>query len=236
MISMDHIKPSDRSKSGELPALAIPKTVGLRQLIGAAILTPMVLAAGVLWLHHMPAGLTSSATDAVVEVRLVAEDPVDQPKEPSAAVAPQAPSIPPDQLVDDPHHAIPKMDKPAPEQAKEAPPSPAPKKTEAAPAARAALTDKAASIFQQRLLAHIARYRLYPDDAKRNGVQGIVTVLFAMRRDGTITGAWVRGTSGNRTLDEAAIDTIRRAVPLPGIPPEMPDSLNVLIPVAFNLP
>lgn len=219
-----------------VPAPAIPKTVGLRQLIGAAILTPMVLAAGVLWLHHMPAGLTSSAADAVVEVRLLSEDPVDQPRMPSPAVAPQAPFVPPDRLVDDPHHAIPKADQTAPEQVKEAPPSSAPKKTEAATTGRAVLSDKAASIFQQRLLAHIARYRLYPDDAKRNGVQGVVTVLFAMRRDGTVTGAWVRGTSGNRTLDDAAIDTIRRAVPLPGIPPEMPDSLNVLIPVAFNLP
>jgi protein TonB len=219
------------------PALTAPKTVGLRHLIGAAIVTPMVLAAGVLWLHHVPAGLMSRTSDAVVEVRLVTQDPVDQPKEPSPQVAFHAPVVPPDTLVEDPVRAIPKAADPAPEQARTAPASAPPKKTDAgSPAAHAVLADKAASIFQQKLLSHIARYRLYPNEAKRDGIQGVVTVLFAMRRDGTVTDVWVRGTSGSRTLDVAAIDTIRRAVPLPSIPSEMPDSLNVLIPVAFNLP
>jgi protein TonB len=86
------------------------------------------------------------------------------------------------------------------------------------------------------LLSHIARFRRYPEDARRQGVKGVVTVLFAMHRDGSVSGVWVRTTSGNLELDTAAIDTIHRAAPLPAIPSELPDNLNVLIPVAFNLP
>jgi protein TonB len=60
--------------------------------------------------------------------------------------------------------------------------------------------------------------------------------MFAMRRDGTVKDIWIRNSSGHDLLDAAAIDTIRKAQPAPRIPSELPDQLNVLIPVAFDLP
>jgi protein TonB len=234
---MEQNKPIESTKGGEADMATIPKTLGLRQLVGAAIVTPMVLAAGILWLHHLPTGTEPRSSDTVVEVRLIAQDPVDQKSESSAQMASHSQAVQPDTLVEDPLRSIPQDQKSVPEETRTEPaPSPQKKSEPSSPAARAAPTDKSALTFQRTLLSHIARYRLYPDDAKRNGVQGIVTVLFAMRRNGTVMDVWIRGTSGNKTLDAAAIDTIRRAVPLPNIPSEMPDTLNVLIPVAFNLP
>lgn len=57
-----------------------------------------------------------------------------------------------------------------------------------------------------------------------------------MRRDGMVTDVWVKASSGFNALDLAAVDTIRNAQPLPRIPSELPDQLNISMPVAFNLP
>jgi protein TonB len=214
-------------------------TLGLRHLIGIAVVTPALLAAGVLWLHHVPAGTTSRATDSFVEVRLVTQPaPDEQPQEVSAQSS-SSPVSQPDPLIENPARLIPQDDRISkPDEAKATQQSTPAKKSDPSPsAARAQMpNDRTALTFQRTLLSHIARYRRYPQDAERDGVQGIATVLFAMRRDGTVTDVWIQTTSGNKRLDAAAIDTIRRAVPLPNIPSEMPDSLNITIPVAFNLP
>ncbi len=57
-----------------------------------------------------------------------------------------------------------------------------------------------------------------------------------MRRDGTVTDIEVAASSGHVELDDAAINTIKRAEPLPRIPTNLPDSLNIAIPMAFDLP
>jgi len=57
-----------------------------------------------------------------------------------------------------------------------------------------------------------------------------------MLRDGTVTDVRIASSSGYSLLDIAAIETIRKAQPLPRIPAELPESLNILVPVAFELP
>jgi periplasmic protein TonB len=88
--------------------------------------------------------------------------------------------------------------------------------------------------FQQALSRHIAGFQRYPNAAKRDRLHGAVEVLFSMRRDGTLIGAWVKGGSGAAVLDNAAIDAIRRAQPLPAIPAELPEPLNIQIPLIFE--
>jgi protein TonB len=90
--------------------------------------------------------------------------------------------------------------------------------------------------FQRTLQAHVEHYRSYPATARRDRLQGTVQVLFAMRRDGTVLDAWVQASSGQMLLDKEALETIRRAQPLPAIPPELPGQLNILLPVSFDLP
>jgi protein TonB len=55
-----------------------------------------------------------------------------------------------------------------------------------------------------------------------------------MSRDGTLLGVWVKTSSGQAMLDKEAIDTIRRAQPLPSIPPELPDRLNIHVQLVFD--
>jgi protein TonB len=198
------------------------------------------MAAGVFWLHHLPTGTIARTSDSVIEVRLL---PSQEPPQPSRDVSPQP--LPSTAVSQPDPRPDPLLDRPVPEDNPATPPAepkltqpsmPAKKSDPSPPAVGQMQADRTAAIFQRTLLSHIARYRRYPDDARRNGIQGIATVLFVMRRDGTVTDVWVRATSGNNSLDAAALDTIRRAEPLPHIPSELPDKLNVLIPVAFNLP
>ncbi len=217
-----------------------PQTaLGLRHLVAIAVVTPVLMAAGVFWLHQMPIGMAPRTSDAVIEVSLMLQDPPEQIR--PAAPQPQSepPTAQPDPIIEDTVHSIP-QDKPIekPSETKTVQPTEPTQKPQASkPEVPSQLqADQTALAFQRMLLSHIARFRRYPEDARRQGIKGLVAVLFAMRRDGSVADVWVRTTSGNSELDAAAIDTIRRAVPLPHIPSELPDSLNVLIPVSFNLP
>ena len=95
-----------------------------------------------------------------------------------------------------------------------------------------AAPDIVAATFQ-RTLRHIERYQVYPAEARGERLQGLVQLVFAMGRDGRVLDAWVKQSSGSAVLDKAALDTVKRAQPLPRIPNELPDRLNVMIPVAF---
>jgi protein TonB len=88
--------------------------------------------------------------------------------------------------------------------------------------------------FQQALLRHVARYQHYPNGARPGRLRGSVETLFSMRRDGTIVGVWVKASSGQAVLDNAAMDTIRRAQPLPSIPSDLPDRLNIQVTLVFD--
>jgi periplasmic protein TonB len=215
---------------------AAAPTIGLRWFIAAALLMPFLLVAGVFWIHQLPPGLGPSVSDSVVEVRLItAPDPIRQSQEASLQPGP-TPARPSEPLLDDPVRAIPEDAIARPPQAEPgrvlAPAASAP--ASAPPASSPTL--QTAALFQRTLLSHIARYRHYPDQARRDRVQGTVQLVFAMRRDGTVTDVWVKTSSGHNALDRAAVDTIHDAQPLPRIPTDLPGQLNISMPVAFNLP
>lgn len=96
-----------------------------------------------------------------------------------------------------------------------------------------AAPDSAAVKFQQALLRHVARFQRYPNAARALNLQGKVDMRFSLSRDGTLLGVWVKTGSGQVVLDKEAIDTIRRAQPLPAIPRELPDRLNVQLQLEF---
>lgn len=87
--------------------------------------------------------------------------------------------------------------------------------------------------FQQSLLKHIARFQRYPA-AARNKLQGTVETYFSIDRKGRLLGVWVKTSSGQTLLDTEAIETIKRAQPLPSIPAELPDRLSVEVQLAFD--
>lgn len=87
--------------------------------------------------------------------------------------------------------------------------------------------------FQQSLLKHIARFQRYPA-AAHNKLQGTVGTFFSIDRKGRLLGVWVKTSSGQILLDTEAIETIKRAQPLPSIPAELPDRLNIQVQLAFD--
>jgi periplasmic protein TonB len=91
--------------------------------------------------------------------------------------------------------------------------------------------------YQRRLLAHIEPYKRYPEAAANESrPRGVVQLVFQIDRAGRVLGVWIAHSSGFAALDTAAIDTVRRAAPLPAIPAGLPDSMAVQLPVEFSAP
>jgi TonB family protein len=57
--------------------------------------------------------------------------------------------------------------------------------------------------------------KVYPDAARREGMQGTVELRFRIAGDGTVDAVEVVRSSGHRLLDEVSAQTVRRAAPYP---------------------
>jgi len=92
------------------------------------------------------------------------------------------------------------------------------------------------SEFERTLLAHIEAYRRYPATALRDRPLGVVEVIFAMDRNGIVLDIRIKQSSGSSDLDKEAVAAVLRAQPLPHIPEELPEPLNITLPVSFEGP
>jgi protein TonB len=123
--------------------------------------------------------------------------------------------------------------------AKPAPPAPSqpetatPKTAPAPPAPQ--VSSNTPDSWQGRILARLQRAQRYPGSARSAREQGVVYIRFRMNRDGHVLSSTLVRTSGFADLDQAALDTLRRADPLPAIPPERPDEVELIVPVEFYL-
>jgi protein TonB len=90
--------------------------------------------------------------------------------------------------------------------------------------------------WQSQLLAHLARYKRFPLAAQRRGEQGVVMMRFTLDREGHLLSAIITQGSGYADLDAEAEAWIRRAEPMPPLPPELSQSgLELSVPLRFNL-
>lgn len=208
----------------------------LVRLFMAPVVVTVLLVGGVYWIRlQLPAGAVGQQQASVVQVHLLPRpDPV------PIAVAAAAPS--PTQNVASLADTSRKDPDPTPSEdpvamprtkaflPAEAPPS----NVTPAPSAVSGLSSSAALKFQQALLRHVKRQQRYPNVARPLHLKGTVDTQFAMSRDGTVLGVWVRTSSGQALLDNEAIETIRRAQPLPPIPPELPGRLNIHVQLEFD--
>jgi protein TonB len=103
----------------------------------------------------------------------------------------------------------------------------------------APVTDRLASDarpdWEASVLAHLERFRRYPPRARAARHQGVTHVRFTMNRSGMVLSCAIVGKSGSFTLDQAALDTLRRAQPLPAIPAARADTLELTVPIEFEL-
>ena len=68
----------------------------------------------------------------------------------------------------------------------------------------------------------------YPEEARRLGLSGSLSLDVALKADGTVVAIVLRRSSGERVLDEAAARIVRLAAPFAAFPPAMRDEIDVL--------
>ena len=66
-----------------------------------------------------------------------------------------------------------------------------------------------------KIKAKIERAKTYPRLAQRKGIEGRPIVLFEINPDGSIKSVSISSSSGRDIIDNAAIETVKRAAPLP---------------------
>ncbi|TDQ83885.1 outer membrane transport energization protein TonB [Dongia mobilis] len=103
-------------------------------------------------------------------------------------------------------------------------------------AADLATSQAAQASWEGLVLSHIERFKKYPRVAKRRNQEGMPVVAFVIDRAGNIKNAYLVQSSGHDSLDEEAMATLRRAEPLPALPPEMAGTtVTRSVPIRFNL-
>jgi protein TonB len=232
------IEPDDENGSSPRWGLARPPR-DLRRFLMIGVCVSTLFATGVYWLRQLPTGPTARAQGSVVHVQLVRlPNPVPSPQEPVLARDPPSMDRVPAPAIKEPEHPAVNKDRPLrPEMALA--------RVAAAPAIdheppplslqTLAATSGGVLSFHEILLRHVERYRRYPETARKGHLEGVVQLLFAMSRDGNVLDVRVKASSGHPALDKEAVDTLRRAQPLPPIPATMPDRLNIVLPVGFSL-
>lgn len=68
----------------------------------------------------------------------------------------------------------------------------------------------------------------YPSQASTDGIYGTLRVMVALNPDGTVNDIRILRSSGERVLDEAAVDIVRLAAPFDPFPPELRANVDVL--------
>ena len=93
------------------------------------------------------------------------------------------------------------------------------------------------SRYEQLISLWIEKFKLYPDEARSQGMQGETVVRIRIDRQGTIRYYILERSTGFQLLDKAAIDMVKRANPVPAVPNDYPqgDLIEFLIPVNFHL-
>lgn len=89
-------------------------------------------------------------------------------------------------------------------------------------------------------IAHIrswlGQHKYYPVAARRSGAQGMVRVYLVVARDGRVLNVAIAGSSGKPVLDQAALNMVKRAEPLPAMPDDLLRTrLEIILPVRYTL-
>lgn len=103
------------------------------------------------------------------------------------------------------------------------------------PAAPPAAPRDGPDSWEARVMARLERVKRYPSAARVGRVQGVAYVRFRVNRQGRVLFASLQRSSGSDLLDKAALETVRRAEPLPEIPKDRPAEIEVAVPVEFFL-
>lgn len=87
--------------------------------------------------------------------------------------------------------------------------------------------------YRRMISALLAKQRHFPDAALLRRHQGEAVVRFHIDRAGRLLDVAIATTTGRASLDRAALAMVKRAAPFPVIPAELPDELEIVLPVNF---
>ena len=86
------------------------------------------------------------------------------------------------------------------------------------------------------LIAWLNQHKDYPTAVKKKKQQGTVVLAFSIDRSGTVLTSRIQESSGYPLLDQAALDMLARANPLPAMPDSMPrQRLRLAVPIEYSL-
>lgn len=204
-------------------------TVGAHALLLALLLVarrdpqhPIIAAAQPVVVQLLPAQPTQPEPAPTVEPQLDPIEPAPAPPEIEVA-QPEAPAPMPSSVVAPrPQVQLPLQPVKAAEPNVVVQPSP-----------RAAAAPDTTPSFHAQILARLQKYRRYPPSARSRRQEGVVQIRFTMNRAGRVLDQAIISSSGHPALDREALDTLRRAQPLPAIPADQPDPLQLVVAIDF---
>ncbi|MGV8916795.1 MAG: TonB family protein [Pseudomonas sp.] len=163
---------------------------------------------------------------------------VEAPKPVIAIPKPEKPKVKPQPPKPEKKPEPPK-EKPVESKPVDTPPTPAPPAKSSAPPQPLAppVVSNALPNWQSDLIRHLAKYKRYPEDARRRGITGTVRLRFVVDPDGKVLSFSLAGNSGNAALDRATLEMIQRAQPLPKPPAEIltNGTIEILAPFDYTL-
>ncbi|SDS44895.1 energy transducer TonB [Pseudomonas fuscovaginae UPB0736] len=124
------------------------------------------------------------------------------------------------------------------EKPSEEPPTTRPPEKSAAPAPGPSPQQLAAKAsWEGTLLAHLGKYKKYPQAARLRNKEGLNRLRFVVDAEGKVLSYELVGRSGNADLDRATLEMIRSAQPLPKPPAEMltNGSIEIVAPFVYSI-
>lgn len=91
------------------------------------------------------------------------------------------------------------------------------------------------SAYQHRLYEAIARSSRYPAEARRAHLSGVTILAFTLDRAGNVVDSWIQKSSGSEMLDNAALEALERARPLPPLPAGYPARIDFVIELDLSI-
>ncbi len=91
--------------------------------------------------------------------------------------------------------------------------------------------------YEQMISFWIQRYKVYPQEARRQNMHGRGVIRIRINRQGTIVYRIIEQRTGYDMLDKAMLEMVQRANPVPPVPANYPRSgelLEFLVPVSYT--
>ena len=96
--------------------------------------------------------------------------------------------------------------------------------------------NKRLECFMEQMAKHIKRNQQYPERAMEDNIQGRVSVLFVIDKDGNITNVQARGPKGGELLEKEALRVISKLPKFkPGLQRGKPVKVKYSQPITFKL-